>query len=198
MKIGVTGIFASGKGTVCGMFEELGARVIDTDIIARDIVEPGTEGLRRLVEEFGPGILADDGSLDRRGFANTVFKDPERVRRLNEITHPLILQRASEIFHSDPQAVFMVNTPLLFESGFDRFMDLNIVVTANTDQALERGALRDNITKDEIRDRLNNQISLNEKIKKADYVIDNSGGLENTRRQVVEIWNTLTNSTRKA
>lgn len=198
MKIGVTGIFASGKGTVCGMFEELGARVIDTDIIARDIVEPGTEGLRRLVEEFGSGILADDGSLDRRGFANTVFKDPERVRRLNEITHPLILQRASEIFHSDPQAVFMVNTPLLFESGFDRFMDLNIVVTANTDQALERGALRDNITKDEIRDRLNNQISLNEKIKKADYVIDNSGGLENTRRQVVEIWNTLTNSTRKA
>jgi len=91
----------------------------------------------------------------------------------------------------------MVNTPLLFESGFDRFMDLNIVVTANTDQALERGALRDNITKEEIRERLNNQISLNEKIKKADYVIDNSGGLENTRRQVVEIWNTLTNSTRK-
>ncbi len=196
MKIGVTGIFASGKGTVCAMFEELGARVIDTDIIARDIVEPGTEGLKMLVGEFGPEILGTDGSLDRRGFAGLVFKNPELVKRLNAITHPLILKKASEIFESAPGAVFMVNTPLLFESGFDRFMDKNIVVTAATEQALERGALRDRISREEIQDRLNNQISLNEKIKRADYVIDNSGGLENTRRQVVEIWNTLTNSTR--
>ncbi len=197
MKIGVTGIFASGKGTVCAMFEELGARIIDTDIIARDIVEPGTEGLAFLVEEFGPEIIGNDGALDRRGFGNLVFKDPERVKRLNEITHPLILKKAAEIFQSTPKAIFMVNTPLLFESGFDRFMDKNIVVTAGTEQALERGSLRDNISKEEIQDRLNNQISLNEKVKRADYVIDNSGGLENTRRQVVEIWNTLKNSTRR-
>ncbi len=197
MKIGVTGIFASGKGTVCAMFEELGARVIDTDIIARDIVEPGTEGLAFLVEEFGPEIIGNDGALDRRGFGNLVFKDPERVKRLNEITHPLILKKAAEIFQSTPEAIFMVNTPLLFESGFDRFMDKNIVVTAGIEQALERGSLRDNISKEEIQDRLNNQISLNEKVKRADYVIDNSGGLENTRRQVVEIWNTLKNSTRR-
>lgn len=197
MKIGVTGIFASGKGTVCAMFEELGARVIDTDIIARDVVEPGTDGLKMLVDEFGPQILGPDGALDRRGFANTVFRDPERVKRLNAITHPLILKKAAELFQGAPEAIFMVNTPLLFESGFDRFMDKNIVVTAATEQALERGALRDNITKEEIQERLNNQISLNEKIKRADYVIDNSGGLENTRRQVVEIWNTLKNSTRR-
>ncbi|HNU90901.1 MAG TPA: dephospho-CoA kinase [Spirochaetota bacterium] len=197
MKIGVTGIFASGKGTVCAMFEELGARVIDTDIIARDVVEPGTEGLLRLVEEFGPGILAEDGALDRRGFARLVFKDSQSVKRLNAITHPLILRRVTEIFQSDPGAVFMVNTPLLFESGFDRLMDYNIVVTADTDQVLERGELRDNISREEIQERLKNQISLNEKIERADYVIDNSGALENTRRQVVEIWNTLTNSTRR-
>ncbi|HPI13023.1 MAG TPA: dephospho-CoA kinase [Spirochaetota bacterium] len=197
MKIGVTGIFASGKGTVCAMFEELGARVIDTDIIARDVVEPGTEGLLRLVEEFGPGILAEDGALDRRGFARLVFKDSQSVKRLNAITHPLILRRVTEIFQSDPGAVFMVNTPLLFESGFDRLMDYNIVVTADTDQVLERGELRDNISREEIQERLKNQISLNEKIERADYVIDNSGALENTRRQVVEIWNTLKNSTRR-
>ena len=197
MKICVTGIFASGKGTVCAMFEELGARVIDTDIIARDVVEPGTEGLLRLVEEFGPGILAEDGALDRRGFARLVFKDSQSVKRLNAITHPLILRRVTEILQSDPGAVFMVNTPLLFESGFDRLMDYNIVVTADTDQVLERGELRDNISREEIQERLKNQISLNEKIERADYVIDNSGALENTRRQVVEIWNTLTNSTRR-
>jgi len=197
MKIGVTGIFASGKGTVCAMFEELGARIIDTDIIARDIVEPGTEGLALLVVEFGPEIIGNDGALDRRGFGNLVFKDPQRVKRLNEITHPLILKKAAEIFQNAPNSIFMVNTPLLFESGFDRFMDKNIVVTSATEQALERGSLRDNISKEEIQDRLNNQISLNEKVKRADYVIDNSGGLENTRRQVVEIWNTLKNSTRR-
>ena len=197
MKIGVTGIFASGKGTVCAMFEELGARVIDTDIIARDVVEPGTEGLLRLVEEFGPGILAEDGALDRRGFARLVFKDSQSVKRLNAITHPLILRRVTEILQSDPGAVFMVNTPLLFESGFDRLMDYNIVVTADTEQVLERGELRDNISREEIQERLKNQISLNEKIERADYVIDNSGALENTRRQVVEIWNTLKNSTRR-
>jgi dephospho-CoA kinase len=121
MKIGVTGIYASGKGTVCAMFQELGARVIDTDVLAREIVEPGSEVLARLVEEFGQEILCGDGSLDRRGFANIVFKDPQKVERLNGITHPAILKRTLEIAGEDPDAVYMVNTPLLFESGFDLY-----------------------------------------------------------------------------
>jgi len=194
MKIGVTGIFASGKGTVCAMFEELGAGVIDTDILAREIVEPGTEGLLLLVEEFGKGILDEAGELNRRAFANIVFKDPEKVRRLNEITHPLILKRAMEIVSRDPGKIYMINTPLLFESGFNRYMDKNIVVTADTDEAVKRGVKRDGITEEEIRDRLKSQISLNQKAQWADYVIDNSLSIENTRRQVVDIWNTLTAS----
>ncbi len=196
MKIGVTGIYASGKGTVCAMFQDLGARVIDTDILAREIVEPGSEVLARLVEEFGPEILCGNGSLDRRGFANIVFKDPQKVERLNGITHPAILKRTLEIAAREPDAVYMVNTPLLFESGFDRHMDKNIVVTAGTDQVLRRGVERDRITEGEIRDRLKNQISLNEKVKRADYVIDNSTSLDNTRRQVSEIWNILTRNLR--
>jgi dephospho-CoA kinase len=192
MKVGVTGIYASGKGTVCGMFEELGAIQIDTDIIAREIVEPGTEGMAALVREFGREILGPDGKIDRREFANIVFKDPEKVKRLNEITHPLILKRAMDIVIASPGSIFMINTPLLFESGFDRYMDTNIVVMADTGQVLERGVLRDNISEGEIRDRLNFQISLNEKTEKADYVIDNSGSLENTKRQVLEIWKILT------
>ncbi len=194
MKIGVTGIFASGKGTVCSMFQDLGARVIDTDILAREIVMPGADGLKALVREFGKGILTPDGGLDRRAFANIVFKSPEKVSRLNEITHPLILKRVMDIVAESPGDIYMINTPLLFESGFDKIMDRNIVVVAKREQVLERGVKRDRITEQEIIDRLDHQFSLNEKVKLADHVIDNSSTLENTKRQVLEIWNSLTNS----
>ncbi len=189
MRIGVTGIFASGKGTVCSMFEQLGAVVIDTDIVAREVVEPGSEGLRMIVQAFPDAPRNPDGSLDRRAFGRLVFASPELVSMLNEITHPLILTRVKEM--SSGNGIYMVNTPLLFESGFDRIMDVNIVVTAGDDQVIERGQVRDGISEDEIRGRLAHQISLNEKKKRADYIIDNSGTLENTRRQVVDLWKIL-------
>lgn len=191
MKIGVTGIFASGKGTVCTMFEELGARIIDTDILARQVVEPGSRGLKELIKEFGNTILDQNGNLNRREFANTVFSDPEKVKKLNSITHPLILELMNEIINKAPDEIYMVNTPLLFETNFHRQMDANLVVTAGDKQVIQRGTKRDGITEEEIRNRLNFQISLKEKVKKADYVIDNSGSLENTRRQVIETWTTL-------
>jgi len=190
MRVGVTGIFASGKGTVCAMFEELGARVIDTDIVAREVVEPGSEGYKKMIEEFGTDFIRDDGSLDRRAFANHVFSDIERVRRLNAITHPLIAKTVNE--RSDNNDINMINTPLLFESGFNEFMDRNIVVVAEVDQVLERGEKRDSISTDEIRERLKFQIPLNEKIKLADYIIDNSGSIDNTKRQVRDLWKILT------
>ena len=191
MKIGVTGIYASGKGTVSEMFEELGAKVIDTDILAREIVEPGTKGLNALVKEFGTGILNADGTINRRSLANIVFKDAIKVKQINEITHPLILQRMLEIAGQQPQEIFMVNTPLLFETDFHKYMDKNIVVIAENEQVINRGMLRDNISEAEIKERLKFQISLNEKQKLADYVIDNSGTILNTKRQVLEIWKTL-------
>lgn len=197
MKIGVTGIFASGKGTVCAMFGELGARIIDTDILARQIVEPGSRGLHKLVKEFGKEILGKNGDLNRREFANTVFSDPEKVKILNSITHPLILEMMNEIVGKAPEEIYMINTPLLFESDFYRHMDANIVVTAGDIQVIQRGIKRDGISEKEIRNRLNFQISLKEKVKKADYVIDNSGSLENTRRQVIETWTTLQQKRKK-
>lgn len=190
MRIGVTGIFASGKGTVCEMFRELGAGVVDTDIVAREIMEPGAIGLRRVVKEFGDSFINSDGTLDRRGFANSVFTSAEKVKRLNEVTHPLIKEIVLERTSGD--GIFMVNTPLLFESGFDKLMEKNIVVTAGNDQVLVRGSKRDNITPEEIKERLKHQIPLNEKVKLADYVIDNSGNIDNTKRQVADIWNILT------
>ena len=93
MKIGVTGIFASGKGTVCSMFEELGAKVIDTDILAREVVNPGEKALGSIVKEFGKDILKSDGTLDRQKLASIVFKDAEKVEKLNSITHPAIFDK---------------------------------------------------------------------------------------------------------
>ena len=194
MRIGVTGIFASGKGTVCEMFRELGAGVVDTDIVAREIMEPGAIGLKKVVEEFGDSFINSDGTLDRRGFANSVFTSAEKVKRLNEITHPVIKEIVIE--RTSGKEIFMVNTPLLFESGFDKLMEKNIVVTAGNDQVLVRGSKRDNISPEEIKERLKHQIPLNEKVKLADYVIDNSGNIDNTKRQVADIWKILTRNHR--
>ncbi len=189
MRIGVTGIFASGKGTVCGMFEELGAEVIDTDLLAREIMEPGSDVLKEIASEFGAEFLHEDGSLKRREFGAVVFRDAAMVGKLNAITHPAILSLVLE--RSSGKGIYVVNTPLLFESGFNSYMDRNIVVTALTDQVIDRGIKRDNISGDEIRERLDHQIPLNEKIKLADYIIDNSGSMEYTKRQVVDIWKIL-------
>ena len=190
MRIGVTGIFASGKGTVCEMFRELGAEVIDTDIVAREIMEPGQEGLKSIIEKFGPEFINRDGTLDRRGFANSVFGDDEKVKILNGITHPAILKIV--VNRSSGEGIYMINTPLLFESGFDKYMECNIVVTAGENQVLSRGSKRDKITEDEIKERLKHQIPLNEKVKLADYIIDNSGSIEHTKRQVIDLWKILT------
>jgi len=192
MRVGVTGIFASGKGTVCELFRELGASVIDTDLIAREIMEPGKKGLQDLIHEFGDSFIKSNGTLDRRAFANYVFSCEEKVRRLNEITHPIILNIVLE--RSKGNGIYMINTPLLFESGFDRYMDKNIVVTAGDEQVILRGCKRDNISPEEIKERLKHQIPLNEKIKLADYVIDNSGSIEQTKRQVFDIWKVLNQS----
>lgn len=189
MRVGVTGIFASGKGTVCAIFNELGAEVIDTDLLAREIMEPGSPVLSEIESIFGKEFIDKDGSLHRRKLANHVFKDEVLVERLNSITHPAILALVEK--RSEGSGIYMVNTPLLFESGFDKYMDYNIVVTASLDQVIDRGIKRDGISSLEIKERLNHQIPLNEKIKLADYVIDNSGSFEHTKRQVRDIWKIL-------
>lgn len=187
MKAGVTGIFASGKGTVCAMFEKLGGVVIDTDIVARDVVAPGSEGLHQIRQTFGNRYVAGDGTLRRREFARDIFSDAEKVKLLNSITHPLILKEVQRLTAGDE--LYVVNTPLLFESGFDSYMDTTIVVVADEKDVIQRGIDRDGISAEEIKERLKYQIPLNEKKKMADHIIDNSGSLEETERQVKELWN---------
>ena len=189
MRIGVTGIYASGKGTVCEMFEELGAIMVDTDIVAREIVQVGSEGLRQLVAEFGEDILNEDGTLDRRGFAQVVFKDDDSVDRLNAITHPLILNLVLEATQGED--IFVINTPLLFETDFHKKMDKTVVIAADESQVITRGIKRDNISEEEIKDRLKFQFPLNKKLTLADFSIDNSASLEATKRQVNDLWKIL-------
>jgi dephospho-CoA kinase len=190
MRIGVTGIFASGKGTVCEIFEELGAKVIDTDIIAREITEPEGEGISLIKSNFGSDYIDENNYLDRRGFGEFIFADENLTKKLNSLFHPLILDLLLERSKSN-NFIYMINTPLLFESKFDKYMDQTIVVTSEVEQVLERGVIRDNISREEIKKRLIYQIPLNQKIKLADYIIDNSGTLENTKRQVLEKWKIL-------
>ena len=190
MKIGVTGIYASGKGTVCSMLEEFGAVVIDTDLIAREIFEPGTDALDKLVFAFGENILNPDGTLNRAETANIAFNNSKKLTILNDISHPLILEIVSDRT-SDENKIFAVNVPLLFETGFNVFMDKTVVVTSNLEQIIKRGWERDNFSEKEVLLRLKYQIPLNEKIKSADYIIDNSLSIEDTKRQVSELWNIL-------
>jgi len=193
MRVGVTGNYASGKGTVCEIFQDLGGQVIDTDLVAREIVQPNTIGLQKIVTVFGEDYLDQNGFLKRRDLAQFVFQDPLRVKKLNEITHPLILDIVLE--KTSKAGFFFINTPLLFEAKFHLHMDKNIVVMAKESQLLDRGQKRDNLSLQEIKDRLKNQFSLNEKIKLADYIIDNSKTFEKTKRQVKDLWNNLTKTT---
>ena len=193
MRVGVTGNYASGKGTVCEIFREFGASHIDTDIISREVTRPGTEGLQQIVNRFGCEFLLDSGELDRRKLGRAVFTNPSFLSDLTGILYPLILERTLELSR-DISKVHMINAPVLFEAGFDRYMDAVIVVSTPVISSIERGKIRDGLSHEEILSRLDNQISLNEKIRSADYVIDNSGTVEQTRIQAEAIWNNLISS----
>lgn len=190
MRVGVTGNYSSGKSTVCSFFEELGGAVIDTDIIARQVLEKGSNGLKKIIEVFGEEFLLPDGHLDRRKLAYHVFKSEELTKKLNLIVHPLI----SDIVIKESKGndrIYFINAPLLFEAKLNPLMEKNIIVVAEEKLMIERGIARDKLSEEEIRDRLSRQFSVKEKIKFSDYVIYNSGDLTETRRQVEDIWKIL-------
>jgi dephospho-CoA kinase len=196
VRIGVTGSYASGKGTVCAFFEELGGVIIDTDLIAREVVAPGSAALAEIAATFGERFIAAEGNLDRRALASEVFPDAAKTERLNAILHPRILDITLNR-SSDTQSIYFINAPLLFESGYDAYMDATILVTARTEQSVERGKKRDNLDKEAISERLNRQFSVNKKRELADYEIDNSGELSETKRQVEKLWKILENRSMK-
>ncbi|MFA6450779.1 MAG: dephospho-CoA kinase [bacterium] len=189
--IGLTGTIGSGKSAVATMLASLGAYIIDADEIAREVVLPGTQGLNKIVETWGAGLLDENGTLDRDRLARIVFKDEEQRKKLNGILHPLImLETQKRISDSDAQVVVLV-VPLLFESGMDRIVSEKWVVTAPEETLARRICERDGCEAEHARDRIGSQMSQREKIALADVVIDNGGTLEQTRKLAEEAWNKI-------
>lgn len=185
--IGLTGSVATGKSTVSNMIQHAGIPLVDADIAARKVVEPGTEGLKEIVAYFGEEILLADGTLDRAKLGEIIFKDKEKREKLNEITHPRVkeymLEARERFFRAGEELVFF-DIPLLFESHLESLVDQIIVVWTTPETELKRLMERNNLTKEEALARINSQIGIDEKAKKADFVINNNESLEKTQKQV--------------
>jgi dephospho-CoA kinase len=192
--IGLTGGIASGKSTVARILRELGAPVVDADELARRVVEPGQPAFDDIVREFGAGVLAEGGTLDRKRLADIVFADADKRKRLQQITHPRIAQmsQAETATHAARGApVVVYEAALLVENGLQRILDGVIVVSATPEQQLARAVARDGMTEEAARARIGSQLPLADKLAVATHVIDNSGTPEDTRRQVEALWREL-------
>jgi len=194
MRVGLTGGLASGKSLVAGMLRELGAAVVDADRIARDVLAPGGPAYPDVVREFGPEIVAADGTIDRPRLGARIFADPAARAQLNRLTHPHIRRRMVEeaarlAARPETQAI-VFDVPLLLDTTDGREFDLDgiAVVAAPDALRLRRVAVRDGVSPEAARRRFDAQVPLAEKIARADWVIDNGGTLEATRAQVERLW----------
>lgn len=191
LRVGLTGSIAVGKSFVASVFVELGCRVLDADLTAREVVQPGAAGLKAVVETFGEEVLNPDGTLNRKQLGAAVFGDEEKRQRLNHILHPFIIARQDEILREwereDPNGIGIVDAALMIESGGYRRFDKLIVVHCRPEVQLERLMLRDKLSRDESLRRINSQMPQEEKQKFADYLIDTSDGFDLTRDQTVKV-----------
>ena len=187
LRVGLTGSIGVGKSFVASVFVELGCHVLDADQTAREVVTPGTPGLKALTEAFGEEILNPDGTLNRKQLGAVVFNDESQRQRLNSILHPFIIERQDEIMNAweaeDPDGVGIIDAALMIESGGYKRFDKLIVVHCRPEVQLERLMLRDKLSRDEALRRINSQMPQEEKQKFADYLIDTSDGYETTRAQ---------------
>ncbi|HET7069257.1 MAG TPA: dephospho-CoA kinase [Nocardioides sp.] len=192
VRVGLTGGVASGKSTVSAMLRDLGAVVIDADVLAREVVARGTPGLEAVVASFGPQVLADDGSLDRAKLGAIVFVDPSRRAALEAIIHPLVRARAAEIEAAAPADVLVVHDiPLLVETGQAGAFDAVVVVDVPEDLQVERAVRDRGWSEDEALSRVRAQAARADRLAAATHVVDNSGTLEDLRRRVAEVFEEL-------
>jgi dephospho-CoA kinase len=188
MRVGLTGGVGSGKSTVSGMLAERGVVVVDADLLAREVVAPGTEGLAEVVATFGEEVLGADGSMDRAAVGAIVFADEERRRALEAIIHPRVRARAAEIEAAAPEgAVVVHDIPLLTETGQAGSFDAVVVVDVPVETQVERLVAGRGMSRAEAESRVAAQASREERLAVASYVIDNSGTLEELRARVDEV-----------
>jgi dephospho-CoA kinase len=188
VRVGLTGGIASGKSTVSAILADLGAVVIDADVLAREVVARGTPGLEAVVAEFGPELLTPDGHLDRPAMGALVFSDPDARTRLEKIIHPLVHPRAAQLeAEAPPDAVVVHDIPLLAEGGRAGSFDAVVVVDAPPELQVSRMVEDRGWTREDAESRIAAQASRAERLAIATYVVDNTGTLDELRAQVEEI-----------
>lgn len=192
--VGLTGGIASGKSTVSEILRQLGACIIDADVIARDIVMPDQPAWKSIVQHFGPEIILPDKSLNRPKLAEIIFNNPEQKAVLDNITHPLILsqmqQKTREAAQNNPP-LLVWDVPLLFETGFDKYTDVSILVYVPFQIQLQRLMARNNLNENEALARINSQMPLQKKQELATITINNSGSLAQTQETVKSVFREL-------
>lgn len=182
--LGLTGGIGSGKTTVANLFHKQGIELVDADVIAREVVELGSAGLEAIEEHFGRSILQADGSLDRAKLRERIFTDESERIWLNSLLHPMIRQTMlSSAKNADSDYVILV-VPLLFENGLDSLVDRTLVVDISPDLQIQRTAERDNVSEAQIANIIASQISREERLQKADDIIDNRGEIADLKEQV--------------
>lgn len=195
LKVGLTGGLASGKSFVGSALESLGCRLIRADLLGHQVLARDGEAYADVVAAFGPGILDEDGGIDRRKLAAEVFGHPERLQLLNGLVHPWVVRREerqiAEFAAAEPRGIAVVEAAILIETGSYRRFDRLIVVVCGEQEQIRRAIKRDHLTREEVEARLRHQLPLAEKEKYADFVIDTSGEKEETLRQVRAVYEVL-------
>lgn len=195
LKVGLTGSIAVGKTYVCEVFRELGAYVLDADQTAREMVAPETEGLRKIVENFGEEVLQANGELDRAKLGSIVFQNEQKRQLLNSVVHPLVIEAQNDwlqaVERENPQAICIIDAALMIESGGYKRFDKLIVVFCEPDIQLKRLMLRNNLTESEALQRINSQMPQAEKKRYADFLIDTTDSFEASRQRTIEVFEQL-------
>lgn len=192
---GLTGGIATGKSTVSAMLKKAGAIIIDADTIARAAVKKGLPAYREIVDQFGAAVLLPDGEIDRNVLGDIIFNDPEKKQLLNRIVHPRVSREIKrllkQIEKTHPNSIAILDIPLLIEADMHKGLNAVIVVYAPQHLQISRLMQRDNISEADARARVGSQMPIEEKKKQATIVIDNSGSIENTRKQTLELFKRL-------
>jgi dephospho-CoA kinase len=195
LRVGLTGSIGVGKSYVSGVLTELGCHVVDADVVARRVVEPGSEGLRRIVEALGEWALRPDGTLDRAAVGAVIFKDGAKRELVNSLLHPLIIAEQDEALRrwerEDPRGIGVVDAALMIESGGHGRFDKLVVVHCRPEVQLERLMRRNGYTREEAAARIGAQMPQEEKLRYADFKIDTSGSFEEARGQTEEVYAAL-------
>lgn len=190
--IGLTGGIATGKSQVSSILSELGAMVIDADIVAREVVQKGLPAWQQLKDTFGEEYFLSNGELNRRKLGQLVFSHPDELAKLNSITHPAIKakieERINDLKVQGYNGILVVDAALLLEAGWETMVDQVWVVDAPIEKRIERLMNRDNLTRDQALSRINSQMSQQERIAKADKIIYNNSNIDSLKEQVLRIW----------